>query len=448
MKSRSAVGWSFAAVIVIGCALLFVSHRFTASASSRSKLNTTLNASPSAKDGIPLAVVQRGDVDVTVHATGVLRASHTMMLAAPSVGGGSLQITHLLPTSTPVKKGDIVVEFDPSEQHYKFEQSRSELLQAEQEITKAKADAAVLAAQDKVAALKARYDVRQAELDVQKNEILSAIDGKKNLLTLQQAQRVQAELVKDIESHKESGQASIFLAQEKYNKAKLAMGQAQQNIDKMSVTAPMDGLVSVQKNMPTEFFFTGMSVPDYHTGDQVNPGSQIAQIVDPMGLEISSKLKENNSGSVKVGSPVDVTFDAMPGQTFRGTVKSVGGMSSPQAFWSGSGGSFEVTMQLAQIDPRLHSGFSAKVLFIGDAKKNVLYLPRQAVFLKEGKRVVYVKAGSSYEQRTVKIIAESESRSVVDGLAEGMQVALVDPTVPQKSAAPGDLAAPAGPGGN
>jgi len=53
------------------------------------------------------------------------------------------------------------------------------LLQAEQEITKAKADAAVLKAQDKVALLKARYDVRKAELDVQKKEIVSAIDAAK-----------------------------------------------------------------------------------------------------------------------------------------------------------------------------------------------------------------------------------------------------------------------------
>ena len=116
------------------------------------------------------------------------------MLTAPPVGGGALQITRLSHTGLPVKKGDIVIEFDPSEQRYKLEQNRSELLQADQEITKAKADAAVLAAQDKVALLKARFDVRRAELDVQKNELVSAIDGKKNQLALEQAQRVLAEL--------------------------------------------------------------------------------------------------------------------------------------------------------------------------------------------------------------------------------------------------------------
>src|SRR6202041_3036309 len=125
-----------------------------------------------ASDGIPLTQVKRGDLALTVHADGELSASHTMMLTAPAVGGGALEITRLTAGRVPVKKGDVVIEFDPSEQQYKLEQSRSELLQAEQEITKAKADAAVLKAQDKVALLKARYDVRKAELDVQKKEIV------------------------------------------------------------------------------------------------------------------------------------------------------------------------------------------------------------------------------------------------------------------------------------
>ena len=152
-------------------------------------------------------------------------------------------------TGQSVKKGDVVFEFDTSEQLYKLEQNRSELEQAEQEITKAQADAAVLAAQDQVTLLKDRYSVRRAELDVQKNELLSKIDAEKNELALAQAKRVLAEQEKDIESHKASGQAATYLAQEKYNKAKLGMDQAQQNLDKMRVTAPMDGLVSIQKNV-------------------------------------------------------------------------------------------------------------------------------------------------------------------------------------------------------
>jgi HlyD family secretion protein len=133
--------------------------------------------------------------------------------------------------------------------------------------------------------LKDRYNVRRAELDVQKNELVSKIDADKNELALQQAKRVLAEQEKDIESHKASGQAATYLAQEKYNKAKLGMDQAQQNLDKMRVTAPMDGLVSIQKNMNASggFFFTGMSLPDYHEGDQVQPAARLRRSSIPRG---------------------------------------------------------------------------------------------------------------------------------------------------------------------
>jgi HlyD family secretion protein len=432
MKLRPFTRWSviavaLAVVTLIGFAL------------SRSRLAM-------ASDGIPLAQIKRGNLELKVHANGELNATHTMMLAAPAVGGGALQITRLSAGRLPVKKGDVVIEFDPSEQRYKLEQSRSELLQAEQEITKAKADAAVLKAQDKVALLKARYDVRKAELDEQKKEIVSAIDAAKNDAALKQAKQLLAELESNIESHNKSGQASIYLAQEKYNKSKLEMEQAQQNIDKMSVTAPMDGLISIQKNMDASggFYFTGMSVPDYHAGDQAQPGSAIAQVVDPTELELKAKISERNRGNVKQGQAVDVVFDALPGRTYHAKVKQVGGMSTRVFFDDDAGGTFDVTMQLSDADAPLHSGMTAQLLFLGDTRKDVFYLPRQALFLKDGKHIVYVKRGKGYEQKEIEIKDETESRAVIEGLSDGTTVAMIDPTLPRKQQSAG---APATPGG-
>jgi HlyD family secretion protein len=386
------------------------------------------------KDPVPLATVKRGEIDLRVHSAAELRASHSTMLAAPAVGGDALQIIQLVRTGKLVKKGDVIVEFDPSEQRYKLEQNQSEMLQAEQEITKAKADALVLAAEDKVALLKARYNVSRAESDVKKKELLSKIEAQKNDLALTQTKRVLDQLEKDVESHKASGQASIFLAQEKSNKAKLGMEQAQQNLDKMRVVAPMDGLVSIQKNVNASggFFFTGMSLPDYHPGDQVQPGSAIAQVVDPLGMDLVSKVNEQEHSNIRTGQTVQVAFDALPGRVYQGTVKSVGGMSTHQFFEASTGGSFDVSIQLTNPDPHLRSGFTAQVVFVGDTQKNVLYIPRQAVFLKDGKPMVYSKKGGGYEQREIKILSETESRASITGLDEGTQVALIDPTAPRK----------------
>lgn len=394
-------------------------------------------------DDAPVSVVKRGAMTIEVHGTGELTATSAVMLSAPTIGGDALQITHLAQTGERVKKGDVVVEFDPSEQNYKLEQSRSELIQADEEIIKAKADAEVQSSEDKVALLKAKYDVRRAELDVEKNELVSKIDGQKNDLALEQAKRVLAELEKDLESHKASGQATIYLAQEKHNKAQLAMNQAQQNLERMRVTAPMDGLVSIEKNQNAAggFYFTGMTLPDYRAGDTVQAGSGIVQVLDPSGMNLVSKVPEDEHDNIRTGQIVKVRFHALPDRVFEGTVKTVGGMSVGFAFLSDPNShTFDANIQMASSDPRLRPGLTADLVFEGARTTSVLYVPRQALFMKDGKRVVYLRKGGSYQQSEVKVKSASESRAAIDGLPEGAEVALIDPTIPHKQTASGSAA--------
>jgi len=421
MRSRHAIAWAVVAVIL--CAVV-------------GGVAAVRHANPAATaEEIPTRFVKRGDLDMKVYVTGELRASHSEMLTAPAIGGGALQITHLLHTGAPVKKGDLVMEFDPSEQHYKLDQNRSELLQADQEITKARADAAVVTAQDKVALLKARFDVRRAELDVHKNELVSTIDARKNDLALDQAKRVLAELEQDVKSRNASGQASISLAEEKRNKAKLAMEQAQGNINKMRVTAPMDGLVALEKNEGAAggFFFSGMSLPEYREGDQVEPGRSVGQVIDPKGMELGAKVGELERNNIKQGQSVEIQLDALPGSTFHGTVKTVGGNSARRFWEDDSGGKFEVSITLASADPQMRPGLTARVFINGEPRKDVIYVPRQAVFLKDNKHVVFVRNGNTFEPREVTIQAQNESRAAIEGIKAGTEVTLIDPTAPRNN---------------
>jgi len=64
---------------------------------------------------------------------------------------------------------------------------------------------------------------------------------------------------------------------------------------------------------------------------------------------------------------------------------------------------------------------------------NVLYLPSQSLFDKDGKPVVYVKHGDDFEATGVKVKYRTESRIVIEGLPEGTEVAMVNPSNKQKS---------------
>ena len=377
---------------------------------------------------VPTAVVKEADVQLKVLTTGALRTKESRAIAAPPIAGGTLQIIKLARFGSQVHKGDVVLEFDPSEQEYNLAQSRSDLMQAEQEIAKSKADAAVQTAEDQTALLKAKYAVRRAELEVSKNELLSKIDAQKNILALDEAKRALTQLEQDVRTHSASNKAALAISEEKRNKARLAMNQAEENIKHMTITAPIDGLMVVHPNLDsTGGFFFGQALPDYHVGDQVNPGSSIGEVVDVSHLEVYTQVGETDHSNLKPGQPVDIQVYPLPNDKFTGKVETVGGATA-HAFWDDNAKhKFDVTILLDKSDPRLRPGFAARVIIRGDQLSHAVSIPSEAVFDREGKKIVYCKRNRGFEAQQVKVRALSDGRAVLEGIQPGTVVALVNP---------------------
>lgn len=378
---------------------------------------------------VPTAVVKEADVQLKTLTTGALQTKESRTIAAPPIAGGTLQIIKLARFGSPVHKGDLVLEFDPSEQEYNLAQNRSDLEQAEQEIAKSKADAAVQAAEDQTALLKAKYAERRAELEVSKNELLSKIDAQKNVLALDEAKRALSQLQQDVRSHSASNKAALAISEEKRNKANLAMNQAEDNIKKMTITAPIDGLVVINGNRDSTggFFFTGMTLPDYHVGDQVNPGSAIADVIDVSHLEVYAQVGETDHSNLKPGQPVDIEVYALPNDKFTGKVETVGGATSHEFWDDNAAHKFDVTVLLDRPDPRLRPGFAARLVIRGEQLSHAVSIPSEAVFDREGKKIVYCKRSRGFEAQAVKLRALSDGQAVLEGLQPGTVVALVNP---------------------
>jgi multidrug resistance efflux pump len=388
----------------------------------------------SKKDSLPTVRVKRGDVEFKVYTSGELRPAKSAMLVAPQMGG-MLQIVTLRQTGERVNEGDIVAEFDPSEQEYNLEQARIDVMLAEQEITKARADAAVQASQDQVALLRAKFDVRRAELEVSRNELVSQIDAQKNNLALAESKRRLTQLELDVKSRAASSQAGVAVLEERRNRSRLNMMVSQQNINNMTVTAPVSGLVSV-KEAQQDFMIWGMPIPELRPGDSVWPGRTIAQVLQVEDMEILAKVSENDRGNINPGQPVEVRLDANPAQVLSGKVKTVAGMAARDRFFGGSAAekSFDATFALDRANVSVRPGSTAQVIILGERVRNALYLPRQAIFDKDGKPVVYVLNGDSFEPKDVKVLKRTESQVAIEGLKEGEEVALVNPEAKRSTA--------------
>ena len=91
---------------------------------------------------VPTTRVKRGDVALTVTAKGELRGGNSEELSAPMTGETELHLIVLRKAGDVVKEGDVVVQFDTTDQAFKLREAEADLAEAEQQVIKAKAEKA------------------------------------------------------------------------------------------------------------------------------------------------------------------------------------------------------------------------------------------------------------------------------------------------------------------
>lgn len=394
---------------------------------------------------VPTTRVTRGAIELSVHALGELRASKSKTMPAPAVGG-MLRLLELAETGSEVHAGDVIMEFDPMEQRYLLEQSRSELAEAEQEVTKIRADSETQVAQDQVGLLTARFDLRRAELGAISNRtLIAANDYAKRQLTLDEAKRRLVQVEEDVKSRAATSQAALAVGEAKKTRARLAAERAQQNIDSLVVKTPMDGFVVVRENRDASggMFFSGMTLPEYRAGDNVSAGRPVVDVFDISHMEIRSRVNEQDRNNVSAGQPATVQSDSLPGRTLSAKVTLVAGTTGGYNDFFGGGGplrEFDVTLEVSQPTAELRPGTTVRLLMAGTRVDDVLQVPRQAIFDRNGVPTVYLRVGDHFEVRPVKPVHRSENRIAIEGLDEGAEIALVNPdtvlNAPAKSSAP------------
>ena len=300
---------------------------------------------PQRQQQVATTKVRRGDVIVRSYTRGEVRAVRSATLIAPNLFG-TVQVTELAELGSFAREKDLVVGFDDSEVNSRVEEKQLEIDQIDEQVKKAEADLAIRNNQDQVELLRTRYSVRRADLEVKRNELLSAIDAKKNILNLEEAKRRLVQLESDIKSRLEQAQAEMAVLKEKKNKANLELNREKQRLSQVKILSPMSGLVAIKQNRQGGFFFPGMQIPDIREGDQVQPGMAIADVLDLSELEIVAKVGELDRANLKDGQDVIIQLDAVGNKKFSGKIKTMSGTASANIFSGDPGKKFDVVFSV------------------------------------------------------------------------------------------------------
>ena len=382
---------------------------------------------------VAVARVRRGDFIISVRTRGDIKSARSLVLKAPQVPG--LRIVKLAPAGRPVKKGDVVVEFDGSQQDQNVISRTTTVRAADGDITQTKATQKINDEADAMSKMSSEYDLERAKLDASKAQVLSAIEGEKNRIQVGVSEGSLQTVKASINAHQVGQTADLSRLTQRKDKAVRDLATAQGYLGMMQLRAPIDGIVNVLPNFRSQGSF-GQSTPPFKEGDNAWTGAEIAEIPDLSEMYVDLKLEEVDRGKLKMGQEVRIRVDAIPDKEFTAKLDWI----SPIAALVFKGGStaektFPARATITNLDARLRPGMSASTEVIIEKEPNVLLIPARASFAKDGKPAVYQQVGKAFPTVPIQVGKQNDDDLIVTGgLKEGDVVTLESPADAAKRA--------------
>jgi len=360
--------------------------------------------------------VERRDFSQSLRFNGTTQASRSFVVLAPKLEGaqvGSMVITKLAPAGTHIKKGDFLVEFDPQAQTKDYLEKKGAYESLVGQVAQKRAEEAIASSKDDTAMKQAEDELKRAQLELQKNEIVSRIDAEKNQEALDEAQATLKQLKETYQLKRAAAAATIRIQEIQRDRALEAMRYAQGNAAKMVVHSPMPGVVVYNT------IWLGGRMGTVQQGDQVRPGVPFLQVVDPSQMEVRVQLNQVDLLKVHAGQHAEMHLDAYPGMTLPAVLEEISPLGHTGQFTEAVR-TFTASFSVQGTDPRLLPDLSAALDLDLGTQKKVLVVPWQSIGMEAGHSFVWLKTRVGFEKRSVETRSRNDLEAVVNsGLSEG-----------------------------
>ena len=374
------------------------------------------HVSSPAGGSVHTATVVRKNFVSTLRLSGTVEAVQAISIGAPRIAGSTIEqltITKLMPAGAKAHKDDVLVEFDDQPQVKAFLDKQAEYKDLVDQIAHKQADEAAARAKDQAELQQAEDALQKAQLDVQKNEILSRIDAEKNQEALEEAQANLKQLRTTFDLKRRAAQADIHDFEIQRDRAQEIMAHAQENRQRMRVLSPIEGTVVLNT------IWKGGSMGRVEEGDQVYPWATFMQVVDPSAMEVRIKVNQEDVLALNPAERATVHLDAYPDLSFPAHLTELAPLGETSEF-SDKVRTFMATYRIEGSEPRLTPDLSAAVDVEVSSVPDALVVPRDSVAVDgNGSAYAWVKSGMGFERRAIRIGAESDLETVVlSGLKE------------------------------
>ena len=228
--------------------------------------------------------------------------------------------------------------------------------------------------------------------------------------------------VRDAESQLSHATAQVTVLEEKthhrYSAPEVARVQAQAAEAKASLAAAHSVLARSNIRAPQNGIVYALPVRE---GSYVSAGDLLLEEADLTRVLIRAFVDEPDVGRLHAGQRIEITWDALPGRIWQGTVSGV--PASLKMLGTRNVG--ELTSVAANDDLALLPNTNVGVAIVTVEHRDALYVPREALRQDTGgKAYVFDVAGGSLTRRDVTTVIATLTQMEVQGIPEKTQIAV------------------------
>lgn len=275
--------------------------------------------------------VTRGDIQVSVSATGTLKGRSTVEVGA-EVSGRVTEV--LVDYNDKVQKGQLLAVIDPERSRAAVDESVARVRESDAAIRQAKATLT---------------EARQTRDRAQ-------VQAKQGLVSQKELEASAAAL--------ERAEATLASAEASSTVARATLGSQRSLLDKTRIVSPIDGIVLSRSIEPGQTVTAGFTTPILFKLTE-----------DLRRMELLVYVDEADVGRTHEGQKASFTVDAYPDKTFPSKVLSL--RNEPKE--ENNVVTYEALLQVDNSELLLRPGMTATATIVADVRTNVLSVPNAAL---------------------------------------------------------------------
>jgi hypothetical protein len=375
--------------------------------------------------------LKRRDFVEKIEAEGTVQAVKNLAIVAPSVFANPLTVTHMAPMGSFVKKGDTICVLEAPQLLKYLENFTDNLENTQTELTKMEANNVL-----NMSMLLAQVEQNQAQMAISRLDSVQmkfAPPVKQQLLALEleMAKVEERKLTKKLEAQKKINESEIRQVKSRIIQAENYVQILRDQISKLTVTAPQDGMVA-----PSEspiMMFESMDGSSGSIGGDIKEGSKVygemslVNLPDLSEMQVAVTVPENDYKRIDKGQKVTIRVDAADNLITTGMVKkkSLVGKSN-QAETKVK--EYEIIISVDSCHSRMKPGLGAECEITINLTRDTVVIPTLAIFERDSSKVVYVSKGEKFVPVTIETGQSNSSVTIITkGLQGNETIALMEP---------------------